>query len=323
MIAAPAGRSPATLVMVDNSRNLTWRGRSNLYSGIGVYLAYSGRDDRLEPTIDFARWSESPTELREAGTIVKAPSVWDAADPAQALLAETDNPTRVFLLNSMIASRSDIGARQGPFGSVLKNARIAKRSRPDDSVVSTPLDAIQEPIARRAPEPAESKDLKVAANDPMPVNAAQAADPETTPAPDNLATMPPMSTAAETEQSSTGASSSAPGAGPTTAAEQPSPTAVASVSRDPGDAARSNRERRPAFEDEDAIRSAEQFTTMFNRLGRQGGTLRFAAGVDLDLPAILIEGSGRYQFVGVPGSRRPRLRFRAARDLRRRRPTGP
>ena len=49
-VIAPAGRSPATLVMVDNSRNLTWRGRSNLYSGIGVYLAYSGRDDRLEPT---------------------------------------------------------------------------------------------------------------------------------------------------------------------------------------------------------------------------------------------------------------------------------
>jgi hypothetical protein len=151
----------------------------------------------------------------------------------------------------------------------------------------------------------------------MPVSPAQAAVPETTPAPDNLATMPPMSTAAETEQSTTGAISGAPGDSPATTAEQPSPTAVASVSRDPGDAARSNRERRPAFEDEDAIRSAEQFTTMFNRLGRQGGTLRFAAGADLDIPAILIEGSGRYQFVGIPGTRRPRLRFRAALDLRR------
>jgi eukaryotic-like serine/threonine-protein kinase len=129
--------------------------------------------------------------------------------------------------------------------------------------------------------------------------------------------MPPMSTVAEAEQSSPGVSSSAPAAGPATTVEQPSPTAVASVSRDPGDAARSNRERRPSFEDEDAIRSAEQFTTMFNRLGRQGGTLRFAAGADLDIPAILIEGSRRYQFVGLPGSRRPRLRFRASLDLRR------
>ena len=172
VIAAPAGRSPATLVMVDNSRNLTWRGRSNLYSGIGVYLAYSGRDDRLEPITDFARWSETPTELREAGTIVKAPSVWDAADPAQALLAETDNPTRVFLLSSTITSRSDIGARQGPFGSVLKNVRIAKRARPEDSPASPPLEPAAEPAARQAPEPAASKDLKVAAADPMPVNPA-------------------------------------------------------------------------------------------------------------------------------------------------------
>ena len=71
VIAAPAGRSPATLVMVDNSRNLTWRGRSNLYSGISVYLAHAGRDDRAEPITDFARWSETPTELREAGSMVK------------------------------------------------------------------------------------------------------------------------------------------------------------------------------------------------------------------------------------------------------------
>ena len=59
--------------MVDNSRNLTWRGRSNLYSGIGVYLAYAGRDDRQEPITDFARWSETPTELRETGTTVTKP----------------------------------------------------------------------------------------------------------------------------------------------------------------------------------------------------------------------------------------------------------
>ncbi len=316
-VVAPAGRAPATLVMVDNSRNLTWRGRSNLYSGIGVYLAYSGQDDRMEPITDFARWSESPTELREAGSVLKAPAVWDAADPAQALLAETDNPTRIFLLNSTITSRSDIGAQKGPFGSILKNVRIAKRSRPDDSVVGTPLEAPHEPIARQTSEPAESKDLKVATNDPMPVNPAQAVVPDTTPAPDNLATMPPMPTAAETEQSSRVTSSTTPGAGSATTAEQPFPTDVASALREPGDPARSNRERRPAFEDEDAIRSAEQFTTMFNRLGRQGGTLRFAAGADLDIPAILIEGPGRYQFVGVPGSRRPRLRFRAALDPRR------
>ena len=310
----PAGRSPATLVTVDHSRNLTWRGRSNLYSGVGVYLAYSGRDDRLEPTTDFARWRETPTDLREAGTVAQATSVWDAADPAQALLAETDNPTRVFLLSSTITSRSDIGARQGPFGSVLKNVRLAKRSRPDESGSSSPLEPADAQIARRTSEPPTSNDLKVAASDPMPVNPAQAPDVDTIPGPDGLPTMPPMSDA---EQTSTVATSAVNGAGALPATEQPLPAAVATTPREPGDPARLNRERRPALDDEDVIRSAEQFTAMFNRLGRQGGKLRFAAGADLDLPAILIDGSGRYEFVAVPGPKRPRLRFRAAQDLRR------
>ena len=34
-VVAPAGRSLATLVMIDNARDLIWRGRSNLYARIG------------------------------------------------------------------------------------------------------------------------------------------------------------------------------------------------------------------------------------------------------------------------------------------------
>ena len=183
VIAAPAGRSAATLVQVDNSRNLTWRGRSNLYSGIGVYLAHTGRDDHLEPITDFARWSETPTELRETGTLVKPAPVWDAVDPAQALLAETDNPTRVFLLSSTITSRSDIGARQGPFGSVLKNVRVARRSRQDELLANPPLEPGNEPSTRKVAEPAESKDVKIAAAERMPVNPPQTDDPEAATAP--------------------------------------------------------------------------------------------------------------------------------------------
>ena len=104
-VVAPAGLAPATLVMVDNPRNLTWRGRSNLYSRIGVYLTSSAKDDRQEPIVEYARWRETATELREIGTTVKTTPVWDATDPAQALLAETDNPTRVFLLQEPRPSR--------------------------------------------------------------------------------------------------------------------------------------------------------------------------------------------------------------------------
>ena len=319
VIAASAARTPATLVMVDNARNLTWRGRSNLYSGIGVYLAHAGRDDRVEPITDFARWSDTPTELRETGTVVQTSSVWDTAEPAQALLAETDNPTRVFLLSSAVTSRSDIGAQKGPFGSVLKNVRLVKRSRPEESLakVKPPLEAGTDSTARKAPEPVESKETKIAAADPMPVNSGQITESDTTSDPDNLRPMPPMSTPAVPDQSVPVSSPGAFVGGAVAATDQPVQAEVGSTVREPVDAAKSDRERRPALDDEDVIHSAAQFASMLSRLGRQGGTLRFAAGADLDLPAISIDGSGRYQFVAVPGSKRPRLRFRVVDGLRR------
>jgi serine/threonine protein kinase len=313
-VVASSGQAQTTLVMVDNSRNLTWRGRSNLYSGIATYLAYSGKVDRQEPTVDFAAWSETPTELREAGTTQRAQSVWDAADPGQALVAETDNPSRVFLLNSAITSRSDIGASKGPFGSVLKNTRITRRSRPEETVATQPLESGAEQVARPKPEPTDPNDLKPAAVEPMPISQVAAADLEPAAA-DILSPMPPKIAAADTEPpSTTGAST---GISNATTPAQASSTIPAATSRETGDVARLTRDRRVPFDDEDVIRSSEQFATMLSRLGRQGGTLRLAAGADLDLPAILIEGSGKYQLVAVPGGRRPRLRFRAAQDLQR------
>jgi len=318
-VVAPAGRALATLVMVDDPRNLTYRGRSNLYSGIGVYLGLSAEDDRSEPIVDFAHWKETPAELRETGTTVTTAPVWDAPDPAQALLAETDNPTRAFLLTSIITSRSEIGARQGPFGSVLKNARFGKRTRPDDLISPDQFELAPLSAARQSTEPAESKQLNVAATGPMPVNPAPAADSEKLPSPDdpmNLPTMP-LATAATAEQSTTAAPSTGAGTGARAAADQASRAEPPAAARDSGDPAHSTPDRRSALEDEDVIRGAEQFLTVFKRLGRQGGTLRIAAGADLDLPAILIDGSGRYQLVAEPGPKRPRLRFRAAQDLQR------
>ncbi len=184
-VIGPAGREPATLVSVDNSRNLTWRGRSNLYAGIGVYLAHAEPDDGVEPTTDFAHWRETPTELRETGTVVSPSPIWDAADPADALLAETDNPTRPFLLSSKITSRSDIGARQGPFGSVLKNVRITSRTKQEESTVKPAIEPATEAIARRTPEPPESPDHNLAFDDQMPANPPRGRTPRRRPIPTN------------------------------------------------------------------------------------------------------------------------------------------
>ena len=327
-VVAPAGRLPATLVMVDNSRNLLWRGRANLYSRIGVYLGISTRDDRQESINDFARWSETPTELRETGTTLTANPVWETNDPGQALLAETDNPTRVFLMSAASTSRSDLGARQGPFGSVLKNARIAeKRSRPDESVVLPARSNVREQVGRQATEPAEAKMPTTVAGEPripdsigpMPITPVPAADAQVASSSDDpmdLPTMPPMSTAGQpTEEPVAATGTATVGATPS---GHSSTSGNATVTRDAGELARSDRDRRSAFEGEDVIRSSEQFIAMFNRLGRQGGKLRIAAGADIELSSIVIDGTGPIQITAEPGSaaRRPRFRFRASADVR-------
>ena len=51
---APAGQSSATLVMIDNPRDLAWHGRSNVYSGIAVFQTTSARGERQEPIVEFA-----------------------------------------------------------------------------------------------------------------------------------------------------------------------------------------------------------------------------------------------------------------------------
>jgi serine/threonine-protein kinase len=75
---------------------------------------------------------------------------------------------------------------------------------------------------------------------------------------------------------------------------------------------RSERERaRVAIsEDEDVVRSTEQFLTMFQRLGSHGGTLRIAAGAELELPTTVVQGQARYHLLAAPGENRPRLRYK-------------
>ena len=57
VIAAPAGRTPATLVMIDNSRNLAWRGRSNSTQGSVSTWPMRGAT---------TAWNRSPTLLAGA-----------------------------------------------------------------------------------------------------------------------------------------------------------------------------------------------------------------------------------------------------------------
>jgi eukaryotic-like serine/threonine-protein kinase len=311
-VIAPAGRSSTNLVMIDNPRNLIWRGRSNLYSNIGVYLALSSRDQRQEQVAEYARWRETPTELRETGTTVSTNPVWAAADPSQALTIEKDNPTRVFLLNPSVAAKMDTGARQGPFGAVIQNVRVAQRpdEEVDDVLPSSPRVASNQVAVPKPPDTPDPKGAAASAPESLAVGPAPAG-PATDAAADDpmsLPTMPPMPTAVVAQSGVESTNGSNPDTSPPP--NQPRRDEPPRIARETNDPARLNRPPRRTPDDEDVIRSPEQFMSMFNRLGSQGGPLRIGAGVDFELPAIVFEGTGRYELLAEPGPTRPRLRFR-------------
>ncbi len=243
----PAGRSPATLVMVDNSRNLTWRGRSNLYSGIGVYLAHAGRDDRVEPITDFARWSETPTELRETGTHGEAALGLGRGRPRAGSAGRDRQPhaslSPEFRPSHPLRHRGSSGAiwvgpQERADCKAFATGRVTRRARRSKPAPSRPL--------AKMSEPAESKELKVAATEPMPVNPSQSGRPR-----GDIRSRQSAADAAHVhgrgrrpvDHRRRQQPSAAAATGATT--EQPAPGEPVAATREPADAARSNRERRP------------------------------------------------------------------------------
>jgi hypothetical protein len=299
--------------MIDDPRHLLWHGRANLYGQVGAYLTTSGEDERGAPITDFASWEQTATELRETGTRVASKPVWEAVDPLQSLTNERENPTRVFLLDPGLAGASAPGARQGPFGSILKDVRpvqraaaapiepAAPRLSADESPTSVPPRGSEGPVGP-APIPVPTEVAGTSATE------AEGAAPPSSTDPMDLPSMPPMVPAAAVAQS---------GSEPPPSSEAPGPRRDAPVARpEPAKTAAvvpaSSATHPPAtnFSDEDVIRSSEQFLTMFKRLGPQGGSLRIAAGADLELPTVVIAGMGPYQLLAEPGVLRPRIRFR-------------
>ena len=304
---------------MDNPRNLSWRGRSNLYSQIGLYLTSSSGEGRGEKVDQFSRWCETPSELRETGSQVWPDSVWDSADPLQSLFVQRDNPTRVFLLAAAITAQSDVGARQGPFGSSLKNVHLAQRAAtrreefarpPSEGLAMSACGRVSSAgRGSRQPRPggrfpAGRRGCRRATPRPPPQAACRRETRVT------LLPMPPMPppALAQGEGDGSGDTGTEPSPNASTAvARRDEPVAAPRPAAEPG---RPERPRSGISEDEDVIRSAEQFLTMFQRLGSHGGTLRIAAGAELELPTIVVQGQAGLPPAGCPRRSRPRLRYK-------------
>ncbi len=249
-------------------------------------------------------------------------SIWEAADPLVALAAETDNPTRVFLLNEAVAQGSDAGASQGPFGSIRRTTKVVMRPRsPGDEVdPALALRTESTPQERKRREPAVGAAVEKETPAPMPV--ATSNNPTVSPFDDEPAefqTMPPMPPMPTAAQVASGAAD-----GPmigaenaTAAAGQPRREEPDRSNREATDLSQPDHDRRLPVKDQEIVRTSEQLLAILHRLGSQGGVIRIAAGAVLDLPATVIEGTGRFQLLAEPGGKRPLLRFRPAQAVQR------
>ncbi len=144
-VIAAAGTVAATLVATDVPGSLDWRGRDNLYGGIGTFLMPTGASAATAtPVRDFVRWgSGAGSALRETRSLAARGRVWASADPT-ALLAAAD-PAPAFRLADPTDSAPETGPRRslnerllGPNGviaSVLESARN-RRARANDPAAS-------------------------------------------------------------------------------------------------------------------------------------------------------------------------------------------
>lgn len=272
-VVAPPRDAETTLVATDAPEALDWRGRGNLYARIGAFLRATDPRPGTAPIRDFAHWAETPSEVRETGSGATTARVWEEADPAQALAREGLNPTRVFRLAATSPGAVDLGARQGPFGSLpppLKAGSNAAERAPAGP--PTP--------ATTAPEP----------------GASPPAPPEPAPTPANPPA-PPVRTAEIPEMPVL----------PPTGRDNPTPR-----EDPPNEPKRGDGGPAPAEPDPAVIRTADQFRAALNEPGARGGALRVAADADWELASVPIATDARWTVRPEPGSTRPRIRFRPA-----------
>jgi eukaryotic-like serine/threonine-protein kinase len=292
-VIAPPRDLGATLVATDRPDLLDWRGRANLYAGIGTFLQPSddARGGR-EPVHDWASWESGRAGARETGSSFARGRVWDEPDVLQALAQETQYPTRAFRLAPAHPGDPDLGVRQGPgmFGAPAAAGRIATSEPRRDARPSS------EPSPPRTPEPAMPPDEPPARTKgtPSPGPGISAPSPRLADMPD-MPVMPPMDRENEPAKGAANADSPPEGANP-----RPEPAAGEAAARPPA-----NPEADPGV-----IRTADQFVDALSRRGSRGGTLVLAADADWDVAGVVVRTDGRWVVRAEPGPSRPRIRFR-------------
>ncbi len=302
-VIAEAGNVLPTLVAIDSPRNLTWRGRSNVYSGMHSYLEPMQKSEGVEAINDFKRWEETASEVREDRSIATTKSVWNSPAPLQELQPDQPNPTLAFKLATEFLKKSTVGARHGPHDVRLADPVIlaGRFAESASGAVKTGPQGAEDVVPATAGKPAtipKSTTSDFPADDEEDSTSMQAMLPMSTPpVPD---TTHPAASAGKADPATSGPP----------LADQPgsSPADRTTIDR----SATTGNPIKQAGSHEDLIHNAEQFTNTLNRIGSNGGTLRIARDADFELPMTEFARSSDWVIEAEPGSRRPRIRFRPA-----------
>ncbi len=295
VVAVGVDGPPATLVETDEPERLAWRGKANLYSGIGTYLRAS-RDLMGKATIEgFEPWADDPHLDREALSAVQPAPVWES--PELAFGSRRRDPSSAFALAIPDRPTAEVGARRGPRGRIVsldEGLASLMGIEPTDPSrrPSTPSTIAVAPEVSVRPEADQQRIPFV----PMP----GPPDPDRRPQEDRVvqkeAIVPigpqPMNRDEMPPITPVDRDPTPPVAVPV---PEPEPARPADIATEP-----------------DMIRTAADFLAAADRLGPRGGTITLAADADLDLPAWQYEGSGRVVIRAEEGKSRPILRFRPA-----------
>ncbi|QEH37877.1 Serine/threonine-protein kinase PrkC [Aquisphaera giovannonii] len=321
-VVAPAAGTAAILVAVDSPRDLEWQGRSNLYYRVRTFLKPTREADEARAIDDFDDWRDAPGEIRETDSLVANSPVWNSARPLQDLIIEQGDPTEAFSLSPALLATDYYGARQGPYGArTLEPPRGSPQPRSPatagveatagaaaGAATASPLD----PSIPKSPRPDSEPPAALAAG-------AGATNPASKPAPAAAGAgaargggeAPQRATIGPWDPMRKDARPPSPADVAGFAAGSPAPGRTPAAADAAVPATRPRPAARVPSDEEDVIRSAEQFANSVARFGERGGILKIARDVDLDLPPTEFGGGGDWVVQAEDEGSRPRIRLRS------------
>ncbi len=329
-VVAPTGNAEATLVASDTPETLVWHGRANLYTKVGTFLKPLDPARAREAIRDATAWKETSDDQRESGSVFLKSTVWAEPDPSRALVSETLNPTRIFRLAAEnLSASTDVGVRQGPFGTIGPPVRLAANypspssAFPPGSILGS---LVSDPRPSEVVAPATGeRPVDTVATRPTPAQvttppAAAIPVPDETPGdagPGRVGELPEMPVMPPAREKVAGGDPVLPGSEPVQPAEANVLPPVVEAATNPVKSSTTVPPRNdPAHVEIPLIRTADQLQKALSDPQSRAGLLRIAADADWELPGSTIRGTGSWRIQAEAGKTRPKLRFLPAATAR-------